>query len=563
MSRTLFYRDQITALETLDLLLPWRTSRVSLYKPAINVLSGRRLMCFHNTVIKLTLIVFSFCSQTLAQSNEATSTLIAEEPIVLSAHFHYSKFQSYDENWPVEVAACEMTNVCIVDATIGADLEKSTKAINVLLASGEIPDIVGASPIKDIANQFGPRGAFLPLNSLIDKHAPHIKSLLQDRPILRDSISAADGNIYHIPYLPDGKFARVYWIRTDWLESLNLAMPETIEEFEEVLVAFRDRDPNGNGLKDEIPFFARHWQEYIRLVTLFGGRSTGTDLYHDFVHTDRKISHPYIQDGYRDGIHHLARWYREGLVDPEIFTRGEKSREQLLSRNVGGATRDWMPSTSTFNNLSSEIEGFEFRVMSPPANVNGIRFEENRRSQVKASGWAIGALTDKPIETMKYFDFSFSPEGRRLANFGIEGEQYDLIDGEPIFKPEFLAQGPVNDQLHAIGAQMMVRGFPQDHSYEVQWSNQIALEGIALYEQGDYLIEEFPGVSFNEEEQRTYDKLWWQIRSYMLKRQKEWILGEGEIMTDWEDYLLELEQMQLDTVLSAVQSAFDRQYSRK
>jgi len=532
-----------------------------LHHTAVNISPKRPLMRCFKTVLRGAIVAFFFSSQSTAQSDE-TDTLISEEQIFLSAHFHYTRFRSYNENWPVEAAACKMTNVCIVDATVGSASEKGDSAINLLLASGKIPDIVGSGTIRQMANQFGPRGAFLPLDDLIDEHAPHIKAFLEDHPTIRDSISASDGYIYHIPYLPDGKYARVFWIRMDWLDSLNLNVPQTVEEFEEALVAFRDRDPNGNGLKDEIPFFARHWQEYIRLVTLFGGRSTGSDTYHDFIQIEGKISHPYIEDGYRDGIHHLARWYKEGLVDPEIFTRGAKSREELLSANIGGATRDWIPSTSMFNDLSNEIEGFKFRVMPPPANINGIQFEENRRSKVKASGWAIGRLNNTPIETIRYFDFWFSPKGRRLANFGIEGEQYDMVEGKPVFKPELLAQGPVIDQLYAIGAQIVARGFPQDSSYEVQWSNEIALDGMALYENGDYLIEDFPGVSFNDGEQKTFDRYWWQILSYMLAQQKGWILGEGDIMIEWDDYILELERMQLDAVVGVVQSAYERQYGK-
>ena len=66
------------------------------------------------------------------------------------------------------------------------------------------------------------------------------------------------------------------------MNKLGLEVPNTVEEYENVLRAFRDQDPNGNGLKDEVPYFARQWQEMIRLVTLWGGRSSGSDTYHEF-----------------------------------------------------------------------------------------------------------------------------------------------------------------------------------------------------------------------------------------------------------------------------------------
>ena len=48
-----------------------------------------------------------------------------------------------------------------------------------------------------------------------------------------------------------------YYIRKDWLRKLGLKEPKTVEELYEVLIAFRDKDPNGNGKKDEIPVFIR------------------------------------------------------------------------------------------------------------------------------------------------------------------------------------------------------------------------------------------------------------------------------------------------------------------
>lgn len=486
---------------------------------------------------------------------------ISDSKVELTVHMHHKRYTSYNEDWPVEVAACEMTNVCLKNATIGSNTKNSGEAMNLLLASGKIPDIVGTSRIKDVVNQYGPQGAFMPLNDLIDEHAPHLKAYFDERPNVRSALTAADGNMYYIPYLPDGKYGRAFWMRTDWLDKLGLDVPETVEEYENALRAFRDGDPNGNGLKDEVPYFARQWEEVIRLVTLFGGRSSGSDTYHDFMVEDGQIKHPYAETGYRDGIKGVARWYAEGLIDAEVFTRGSSAREYLLSENLGGATHDWFASTSGYNRLSKDIPGFEFKAIAPPANVNGERFEEHRRIPIKPDGWAIGGMNKDPITTIKYFDFWFSPEGRRLVNFGIEGEQYDVVNGEAIFKPEFLDAGPVNSQLYQIGAQLHARGYFQDYKYEIQWSNEFALEGIALYDEGDYLIDQFLGVAFNADEQAVYDKHWPSIRTYMLERQQAWILGSGDVEADWDSYTAELEKMGLSKVLSAMQSAYERQYN--
>ena len=196
--------------------------------------------------------------------------------------------------------------------------------------------------------------------------------------------------------------------------------------------------------------------------------------------------------------------------------------------------------------------------------MSGKRVAEHRRIPIKPDGWAIGHTNEHPVETIKYFDFWFSEEGRRLANFGVEGQHYDMVDGKPIFKEEILTNGqPVNNQLYAIGSQLQARGYFQDYGYEVQWSNEYALEGIALYDEGDYLIDQFLGVAFNAEEQRVYDRNWPSIRDYMLERQQSWILGQGDVMADWDEYMATLESMGLSDVLAVMQSAYVRQYGEK
>ncbi|MEO9526979.1 sugar ABC transporter permease [Roseibium sp.] len=492
---------------------------------------------------------------------------IVDEPLELTIQMNHARYPRYKEDWPVEQIARELTGIHLIDATVGANTRTDenngkTEALNLMLASGGIPDIVGSSRIKDFVNQFGPEGAFIGLNDLIEEHAPHLKAFLDERPEIRSAIQAANGEMYYIPYLPDGKYGRAYFIRHDWLSKLGLEAPQNVEELEEVLIAFRDKDPNGNGLKDEVPFFARQWPELIRLVTLWDGRSSGSDTYHDFYVDNGKLQHPYAGEGYRDGIKNLARWYAEGLIDPEIFTRGSSSREYLLSENLGGMTHDWFASTSGYNDsLGGKVEGFQFKAFAPPASVSGVRMEEHRRIPIKPDGWAIGYTNEHPVETIKYFDFWFTEEGRRLANFGVEGEQYTMVDGQPQFTEDFLTNGkPVNNQLYEVGSQLQARGYFQDYNYEKQWSNKYALEGIALYDEGDYLIDQFLGVALNAEEQKVYDKYWASIRTYMLERQQGWILGNGDVVADWDDYVATLNKMGLQEVLDAMNSAYSRQY---
>lgn len=511
-----------------------------------------------STVAAVVASTFAISSPVLADTPDQDYK-VTDKPLELSIHLHTKKYV-YDNEWLVEKEAAKLTGVSLNNVASSAT-NKSQEAFNLLLASGDFPDIVGGSSIKPNVNQYGPEGAFLPLNKLIEEHAPHIKAFFDANPSIWNSIKAADGNVYYIPYLPDGEFARAYFVRDDWLKKLNLKAPENVDELYKVLVAFRDLDPNGNGLKDEVPFFARQFEEMLRLVTLWDGRTSGSDSYHDFYTEDGMVKHGYVGEGYKTGISNLSKWYAEGLIDAEVFTRGSRSREYLLSNDLGGMTHDWFASTAGYNvSLAEKVPGFSFKAFVPPASISGVRMEENRRTPVKPDGWALSYTNKDPIASIKYFDFWFTEKGRNLSNFGVEGVHFDLVDGKATFKPEILNSAtPVNAQMWSVGAQIQ-RGFYQDYNYEKQWSNEFALEGIELYGQGDYLVEEFLGVTFNAKEKAVFDKYWPSLLTYMLEKQQAWVLGTKDINKDWDDYISQVNRLGYDKVMKVMNSAYTRQY---
>jgi putative aldouronate transport system substrate-binding protein len=491
-------------------------------------------------------------------ANASSEYQITEKPLELDIHLHFRDKYAWDENWPVAQKIEELTNIKL-NGVASKSGTNSKELFNLMLVSGDLPDIVGGDKLKDSFNQYGMEGAFIPLNDLIDKHAPNIKAFLAANPVIKSAITAPDGKIYHMPYLPDGKPGRGYYIRQDWLDTLGLAVPTNIDELYDVLVAFRDQDPNQNGEKDEVPFFNRHPEEVYRLVTFFGGRSTGTDNYLDFMY-EGEVTHPFASEGFKTGMIEVAKWYKEGLIDKEIFTRKSKARDQLLGNDLGGFTHDWFASTAGYNRLSADIPGFAFLPILPPADVNGRVLEEHGRAIVKPDGWAITVANKHPVESIKLFDFYFTEEGRNISNFGVEGLTYDMVDGKAVYKDSVLnSDKSVTSQMWDIGAQIPV-GFHQDYAYEVQWTNPIAQAGIDEYVANDVILEPFPGLNLNVKEKKVYDKYWPSIRTYMEEQAQLWVLGAADVEETWDAYIKKLDKLKLDEVLKVLNSAYERQY---
>ncbi len=486
---------------------------------------------------------------------------IVDKPLEMTIHMHFRDKYVWKDDWPTTKELQRLTGIKLKNTASNATTI-SREAFNLLMASGDLPDIVAGNELRHEFVRYGMEGAFQPLNDLIEKHAPNLKKFLASNPEIRKAITAPDGNIYWIPYVPDGKYARGWFIRYDWLDKLGLKAPQTVDELYTVLKAFRDKDPNGNGQKDEVPLFFREPNsELQRLLVFWDGRSSGSDFAHDFYVDGGKIKHPYTGENYRVGMRNIAKWYAEGLIDKEVFTRGARAREVLLGNNQGGMTYDWFASTASYNtSLKDKVAGLKFMAVEPPASPSGKRINENRRSRMRPDGWAMTVNNKHPVETIKLFDFYFSPQGRLLSNFGVAGVHYDMVDGKPRYKPEILnGKAPVNTQMWEIGAQIPI-GFWQDYEYERQWTDQIALQGIDLYEKGNFLIDEFLGVSMTVEERQVFDRHMPNIQTYMLETMQAWVLGSRDVDKDWEGYNAQLKKLGLDKVMAVMQAAYERQY---
>ncbi len=486
---------------------------------------------------------------------ELSGLLISKEPQELTLHLHiYNKFV-FNDSWVSFQKAAELTNIKMK----GVAQESATdsgQVFNVMMASGELPDIIVAE--RENFFKYGPEGAFLPLNDLIDQYAPNIKKFLAEREDIRKYLTAPDGNIYSINFVPDGAAAQGYFIRQDWLDKLGLERPKTVEEVYTVLKAFREKDPNGNGQKDEIPYIDRaNGAKTVALSALWGAH-TYSDKDHWFLDKDEVKFGP-MQTEYKEAMLNLSKWYAEGLIDPEAFTRGKDAREILLGDNVGGFTHDWFASTASANDkFQSKIEGFNFAPMLPPADAKGKVWEYASRPAVNPTGWGLSKDIKDPVIGIKYLDFWWTEEGRRLMNFGIEGEDYDMIDGKPIFKESVLkGDEPVISYLQKKGVQIQI-GFHQDFNYEKQWMNALALEGAEMYNSSNVIAERFPMLSFTVEEQKILDQKETAIQPFVEEMTQKWILGAEDVEKTWDSYLQSLNDLGMKEIVEIYQAAYDR-----
>lgn len=180
---------------------------------------------------------------------------------------------------------------------------------NLMFASGDLPDaFFGGGSLTDAdILKYGTQGLLIPLEKLIDQYSPNIKKLLEENPDIKKVVTAPDGHIYSIPnVITEGAndLGEVYFINKTWLDKLGLSVPTTTVEFEQVLKAFKDKDLNGNGKIDEIPFSFSNGNTLNGIFGLYGSFGLPDNTSHVIVQ-DNKVSYTATTPEFKEATKYL------------------------------------------------------------------------------------------------------------------------------------------------------------------------------------------------------------------------------------------------------------------
>lgn len=236
----------------------------------------------------------------------------------------------------------QMAGVTIEWEEVSADWEQKRPTI---LAAGDVPDLViGANAITD-SDLVTFNGLFENLADDMDA-LPNVRELLASVDGAQAVATQADGGVYSLPT------SKRFWPRAithqyvnqRWLDALGLAVPTTWDELFDVLVAFKERDPNGNGLPDEIPW---DWSPvgttgfgYFNPTMLLG--SVGLPISGgggEGYFAENGVMGNFLADPrYAEVIAFLHRAYAAGLISPEVMTQ-DYSAYQSVARGSGDTAR--------------------------------------------------------------------------------------------------------------------------------------------------------------------------------------------------------------------------------
>ena len=561
----------------------------------------RRLLFLVLALVLLFTMAFAGCdkkteepaatdSKTAEKTDESTGDTTepeeAGEPVMISWFRQAMTFNVIDKQdealWFQELEKRTNVDIDLQGPPAGEDYNS---AAALMLASGTLTDLFSynfalydgglASAIED--------GVVVNVSANEDYKAmvPNWFNTLEEYENVRRAVTLEDGTSALFCHVDLDLRRGAYWglgIRQDWLDKLDLEKPETMDEMYDVLVAFRDGDPNGNGEKDEIPF-----TDYNLMGgTWFFGLS---DVISPFgiLYQENQIDPTTGEVGYwitvNDGenfkqcVTTLNQWYSEGLLDPEFANQEGAAVDANMTGDISGVTHVW-PSNFNIYNLALRENNPDASLEGLPAlkGPDGVAYSPNSalvRPAASTEGTVVTteAESDGSIEAcLKMINYMYSEEGTDLINWGVEGVSYTVnADGTRSWTEDLTnnADYSVNDMVHKY-AQPTFGGWPKFMSYEawgaIELNTPESVGAHKLWAEADNSLL-LPGLVLSAEESSEYARIMNDVKTAIVESFIKFIIGTRPL-EEVDDLVQQCKDLGIETALGYYQSAYDRYNSK-
>ncbi|SEO52848.1 putative aldouronate transport system substrate-binding protein [Amphibacillus marinus] len=358
-----------------------------------------------------------------------------EGPVTLTLYNEDGEEKSFDD--PVAQKITEETGVILdIQYPVGG----SDESVPLMIASGDYPDLIFA---KGDIGMLIDAGGVIQLDDLIEERGENLQAMYGDQlDRLRNSIN--DPAIYQVgtfgvqdvPLTTSGTFQ----LQLEVLRELGYPEISTLAEFEEAIETYYEMYPEING-EPTIPLTLQG-SDWRWLITV-GDRATAAAGHPGngqwFIDSDTgETTYKFLLPEYREYFEWLNGLNAKGLLDPESFTHTQDTYISKISsgRVLGLADEDWNIGDARNALIQADMEE---RTYAPlPVTLSENEQHQALKDYGFAGGWgiAISSTTEHTDLAFDFLDWMASEEAQILLNWGLEGEHYEIVDGERVLHEE-------------------------------------------------------------------------------------------------------------------------------
>lgn len=447
--------------------------------------------------------------------------------------------------------------------------------LNLAFASGDLPDVLFGTDANNLTPememQYGEQGILIPLEELIEENMPNFHKILEENPEIRKSITTPSGHIYTLPFIPRGSTSIwprwPLWYNGEWLDALGVKeLPKTTDEFYDLLVRFRDEDPNGNGKKDEIPFTDEKMDSRLWLLGAFGLTDRTIE------EIDGTVVYAPITENYKEFLIYMNKLYSEKLIDQEVYSQSGEQKKAKGQNNQLGVFPDWY---SMFTTGKTEKEAINDPMFFPlTSDINKERIAPASTRLGRAT-FAITSKNPSPEASLRWVDYFYTPEGSDFLNVGPEGALWEYAENDQGERVRVFTEGVDIDNTEDsrskvtpdYGIPVPKMSFPgSEKTYTPIIANANDKVDTSfndfIEEQTNEKIEPFAKVTFpllyltTEESEKVRD-IATDLKAYVEQMEAKFITGL-EPIENWDKYVETIEGMDVATYVEVYQGAYDR-----
>lgn len=521
----------------------------------------------------------------LPEGFNATGMPIMNEKITLKVWIEGGADIDWEQNRFVKEIE-EKSNIKL--QIISTPLSDALQKRNLMLASGDYPDLILTDwPTvftKSDIMQYGVKeGVLLPITDYIDKYGNNMKRIFEYNPSYRDRCVAPDGEIYGFARFSECYHCSAYpkiYLRQDWMDKLGLKMPETTEELREVLRAFVNDDPNGNGKKDEIGMLgATTWNTMVEYALMgMSFQTVKPDFWLSLGTDGKSVEFSPSTDAYREGLRYIKSLYDEGLIDGASFTQKEDQLAQTVRTEPHVVGMYVCDHAGMGYDNNDPVEAENYQILIPVAGPDGFRRQGQNANEGEVQGFhaVITDVCKYPEAAFRLIDeFFYDDDYNMERKYGERGLGWDYCpEGtKNVFGGDarYIVNSLTEDQNAEIGKGTMMVG-PQADLAPFRLSMLPEVDDI--YQPGNY--EQRITLDTQKVEQYIpkerldytvfipldmaddYAEIQTNLNSFVRMATVQFITGERDIETGWDQYLSELDSYRVDRYIEIYKAAAGR-----
>ena len=444
-----------------------------------------------------------------------------------------------------------------VDVEFIQPMNGSDEALSILLASGDLPDII----ITNIYNEpggvmrFVDDGVIVPITDYMDDYAPSLKKYLDENSDIDKMAKSDKDEYYSFPFIRGSEklaSSSGIVIRKDMLDKYGLSVPETIDEWHTVLTAFKNQ-----GVASPLSYDLLYWEKYYGVF--MGAYGTKADFYLK----NGNAAYGYLEPEFKDGLNTLRQWYGEGLMDKNVVKIADLDSNILNS--VTGASCVWAGNGIGKYLTAMKNKNSSFNLVPAPFPVinKGDRPKFGTKEKLlNVNNNAFITSNCKNIElAMRFLDYGYTDEGHMLFNFGIEGESYEIKNGNPVYTDLILHNSDglsMSEIMKKYMLSMFSGPFVQDERYIDQYYRyRQQKDALNVWSKCDGDKNSIPIIYLTTEESDKISKIMNDVEKCADEMIFKFIMGI-EPMDKYDDFIRQLKQMGIDEAIAIYDTAVKR-----